>query len=105
MHGSGFEENFLATTSDLEVIERVKAQLVLPVANRYLHINGKIAYGNEENLDWGWHFVQNQWTLEEISIEVCDGGPNYLQEHLDEWLGMLDQFCPWNSYVIKKMKN
>jgi hypothetical protein len=97
---------FLATTSESEIIMRARAELTKPEAERRLHINGRIAEGNDGNLGWNWHFVDNEWSLEEISIEVCDGSPQYVEENLDEWLSTVpgSLFCPWHSFVLRERK-
>lgn len=64
---------FLATASKPEIIARAHAELTKPEADRGLHINGTIAEGNEGNLDWSWHFVDDEWDLAEKSVELCDG--------------------------------
>jgi hypothetical protein len=97
---------FLASTSKSELIMRARAELTKPEAERRLHINGKIAEGNKGNLNWSWHFVDEEWNLEEVSIEVCDGTPQYVEENLDEWLSTVpgSLFCPWSSFVLRERK-
>ena len=85
-------EDFIAKTSDPELINKILAELQNPVQERFLHIHGRIERGNDGyNLDWSWHFTPGEWDLVEFSIEVCDGTPSYVEEHLDEWLAM--QVC------------
>ena len=94
------KENFVAVTSDSTVIAAVNSELAKPVDERKLHINGKIAYGNGgHNLEWSWHFTPNQWSLAEMSIELCDGNPSLVEQEIDYWVGTVGRFCPWSSYV------
>ena len=94
------KENFVAVTSDNTVIAALDRQLAKPVDERNLHINGKIAHGNGgHNLAWGWHFIPNQWSLAEVSIELCDGNPSLVEQDIDYWVGTVGRFCPWSSYV------
>jgi hypothetical protein len=38
--------------------------------------------------------------MADVSIEVCDGKPSYVQENLDEWLDTVGNYCPWASKVV-----
>jgi hypothetical protein len=93
------DERFVARTSDPDLIARVRAELAKPLAERALHINGVIAKGSDANAPWSWHFVEKEWTLAEMSIELCDGWPGYIEENLDTWLADVGFFCPWASRV------
>ncbi len=98
------ELTFRAVTSDPEVISDVEAQLVLPAGERTMHLNGAIARGNGgHNAPWSWHFSPGQWTLEEVSAEVCDGSPDWLEENLEEFLAQLDFYCPWDAIVDREV--
>lgn len=97
-------EDFVAVTDDPELIAAIEAELLYPPKERFLHIHGRIAEGNDGyNLDWSWHFVPDEWGLAEMSIEVCDGTPSYVEENLTDWLAMQDSFCPWDSYVKEEV--
>lgn len=94
-------EHFFAATSDPSVIAAARAQLALPLDQRMLHMHGDIEAGDGGvNAPWSWHFVDGSWTLAEISAEVCDGWPSYIEENLDEWLKSPGYFCPWSSRVL-----
>lgn len=94
-------EHFFAATSDPSVIAAARAELALPLDQRMLHMHGDIEAGDGGvNAPWSWHFVDGSWTLAEISAEVCDGWPSYIEENLDEWLKSPGYFCPWSSRVL-----
>lgn len=90
---------FVAGTDDPDVLRLAREQLALPEADRNLHINGVIARGQEGNLTWTWHFEPGEWTLAEVSVEVCDGTPQMVEDDLDYWVDQVGRFCPWASYV------
>lgn len=94
---------YRASTSDSILIEKVRAEMKRPLAERSLHINGVIAKGGEGNSPWKWHFVQDQWTLAELSAELCDGQPSLIDESLDERLNRVGSYCPWSSRVAKEL--
>ncbi len=94
------EYSFVAKTSNSDVIARVEEELEKPFDERRLHINGVIERGTKDyNDNWSWHFVENQWALAEISTEVCDGRPSFVEEDIDYWVDQVGRFCPWSSRV------
>lgn len=93
-------QDFIASTTDPFVIDSVRQELQLPEQNRRLHVNGLIAEASKKaNLRWSWQFVESKWKLAEVSIEVCDGRPSYVEDDLQGWIQELGQFCPVASYV------
>lgn len=102
---TGKQQEFIAITSDIAVIERLEQQLVLPVNHRNYFISGLIARGNGgHNQNWGWHFIADEWQLVENSIELCDGNPTLVNQAVDYWVDTVGRFCPWGSYVIEKIR-
>lgn len=94
------EYTFVTKTSNTEVIAKVEQELQKPFNERNMHINGPIERGTVDyNPNWSWHFVENQWDLAEISTEVCDGRPSFVEEELDYWVDQVGRFCPWSSRV------
>lgn len=33
-------------------------------------------------------------------VEVCDGRPNYLDEHVDEFVDVVGRYCPWHARLV-----
>lgn len=96
---------FSAVTSDKDVIRLARQQLSLPIEKRDLMINGTIARGNEGNKSWSWHFVPGKWSLVEVSMELCDGTPEEVENDLPKWVDNVKRFCPWNSYVLEEIQD
>jgi hypothetical protein len=48
------------------------------------------------NAPWSWHIDPASLEFAEITIEVCDGLPSYVED------GTVtsDQYCPWSAQVI-----
>lgn len=92
-------EDFLARTSDAAVIAEARRQLDLPIEKRR-HINGPIERAAPgQNLRWHWRHRDSAWSFAQISIELCDGAPSYIEANLEAWLAEVGRFCPWHSYV------
>jgi len=97
-------ENFVAATRDTDVVVIVDWQLSLPLSERNLHINGPIDSTNGGfNMEWSWHHVPNQWVMAEISFELCDGIPSFVEADLPYWLHNVGGFCPWGSKVLREV--
>ncbi|HNB56392.1 MAG TPA: hypothetical protein PKV06_05415, partial [bacterium] len=78
---------FIVRTSDSVIQSVADSLLLLPLTDRNMMIVGPIDRGNEDyNYDWNWHFKTNAWHFAETAMELCDGSPEYVEEHLDEWL-------------------
>lgn len=99
----------VACTSDPDVIADVNSQLSKQFADRNKHINGAITAGNASvnknaHYNFLWHFKVNEWSLREMSMEVCDGRP-YSDIDLDTayWFNTIGFFCPWTSIVAEEL--
>ena len=48
------------------------------------------------NAPWSWHIDPASLEFAEITIEVCDGLPSFVED------GTVtsDQYCPWSAQVI-----
>lgn len=102
-HSNG--NTFYAWTNKAEVIAAVEAQLALPFEQRGQHINGRIARIEGDcdiNKEWSWYFLSDDWVMADASIELCDGNPQYVEDHLEDYL-YIDRYCPWGSKVSKEI--
>ncbi|MFW6151004.1 MAG: hypothetical protein ACOC6A_05660 [Chloroflexota bacterium] len=52
------------------------------------------------NAPWSWHLDPQQFGLAEMTIEVCDGTPQFVEEELDYWLDQVGQYCPWSAELV-----
>lgn len=99
----GAPGRFLARTNDPDVIRVAREQLVLPVVERDLFINGPLGRGDGGHNDpWSWHFVPSEWKLVANTIELCDGTPQMVEDDLDYWVDHIGQYCPWSAYVVEE---
>ena len=85
------------------MIAAARQQLTLTPENRKLHVNGTLARGDGGyNAPWHWRIEDNRWQLAEMSIELCDGRPSFVDEDLDYWVDTVKRYCPWSSYVLEE---
>jgi len=97
-------ERFKLRTSNPALIEQARAELEKPMKERILHPTGTVVRGDGGvNAPWSWSLDERDWSLAQISAEVCDGWPGYVEEHLDEWIASPGSFCPWQSRLEKEL--
>lgn len=97
-------KHFVAGTSDPVVLADVDAQLAMPLIDRLWHIKGLLGHTNDgRNYDWSWHIRKNKWRMESYSEESCDGLPQYVEDHLHDFVDLEMYFCPWGGAVIREV--
>jgi hypothetical protein len=65
-----------------------------------MHPTGRIMTGNGGfNNSWNWHFVPDTVRMAEVSVEVCDGLPSYVNAHITDFLTI--GYCPWSGKIVK----
>lgn len=90
------EESFVVRASDPETIrlgyENLRGGLsVFPI--------GPLRAGDGGfNTPWSWHLDPDRVRFTEVAIEVCDGAPSYVEEHVDEYTQI--GYCPWGGRVV-----
>ena len=66
-----------------------------------MHPIGVIDFGNGGfNAPWGWHYKPETVEMTDISTEVCDAEPHFVQENLDYWVNTVKYYCPWSAKII-----
>jgi len=105
IHGADDESNYTITTNDADLIDQCRSQLELPEDERILHINGYLDYGDAGfNVPWNWHIIPNDWVLAEMSIGVCNGEPEDVENDLDYWINTVGQLCNWGSFIKEEIE-
>jgi hypothetical protein len=65
--------------------------------------NGPIAYGSgaaDHNLPWSWHLDPEQTEMAEVTIEVCDGRPSFVEGEVEYFVETVEQYCPWGAELV-----
>ncbi|MDC3958669.1 hypothetical protein KEG38_32740 [Polyangium jinanense] len=55
--------------------------------------------GQDCDPKWTFHVDPEKATFVDATIELCDGTPEYVEEHTAEWIDQVKQYCPWNTKV------
>lgn len=56
------------------------------------------------NGPWGWHLDPPSVGFAEMTIELCDGCPSFIEEDPDYWLGTVGRYCPWSAEVLRRVR-
>lgn len=48
------------------------------------------------NIGWSWHIDPESFEFADVTVEVCDGKPSYVEDKIITG----DRFCPWSAEVI-----
>ncbi len=51
------------------------------------------------NAPWSWHLDPDETRMTEAAIEVCDGEPNYVEAHVEDYL-QVGSYCPWGGHIV-----
>lgn len=90
-------DEFVVFVASPNEISQMREQTRKPVAKRKLIVSGIVAGRGRYNDNWDFTMNPNTIVVGDMFIEVCDGRPQYVQRHLDEWRGQ--RWCPWGGYV------
>jgi hypothetical protein len=49
---------------------------------------------------YSWHVAPGEVSWADLTTEVCDGCPGYIEENRDEWIEQVGNYCPWSVEVV-----
>lgn len=59
-----------------------------------LVVKGEVSY----NKPWSWHIDSEHISMAEITAEINDGRPSFVENDLDSWAGRY--FGPWDARLV-----
>jgi hypothetical protein len=90
-------EHFVVQIADPAQAALARGQIGAP---QTLHPAGKVLAGNGGfNSPWHFHLRAETVRMVELSMEVCDGRPSYVDAHLDQY----PTYCPWNGRIVGEL--
>ena len=66
--------------------------------------NGRILYGSgraKHNAPYHWHLDPQDISMVEVAIELCDASLTYVEENVDEFVGTVGRYCPWQARLVE----
>jgi Sporulation and spore germination len=65
--------------------------------------NGPLLRGSgtaNYNLPWSWHLDPALTRMAEVTVEVCDAAPSFVEANLDYFVDSVGRYCPWSAELI-----
>lgn len=67
-------------------------------------ITGELRCGNGNfNGPWHWHLDAGSIAFAEVTIELCDGCPDFVDAELAYWLETVKRYCPWSAELVRRV--
>ncbi|MBI4203046.1 MAG: hypothetical protein HY532_08050 [Chloroflexi bacterium] len=82
------------TIEELYALQRGESYAAIP--------NGRLVEGTgaeEHNAPWSWHLDPEDIHMAEVTIELCDGAPDHVENDLAYWLNTVERYCPWSAVL------
>lgn len=84
-----------ATITALYALQRGEATASIP--------NGRILRGSgagRHNAPYSWHLDPTDVDMADVTIELCDGSPSYVEANLTEYVDVIKRYCPWGATLV-----
>ncbi len=70
------------------------------VVGRLVTGNGGYNHDALNSNVWSWHLQEDTISLADMTMEVCDGLPSFVENYLGYWVGFVHTYCPWTSNIV-----
>ncbi len=83
------------TIAALYALQRGEATANIP--------NGRILRGSGaggHNAPYSWHLDPTDVDMADVTIELCDGSPSYVQANIAEYVDVIGRYCPWGATLV-----
>ena len=65
--------------------------------------NGRVLRGPGlagHNAPWSWHLDPEDVSMADMTIEVCDAEPSYVEANVDEFVDNVGRYCAWDAALV-----
>ena len=95
------DEQFRVRIEDAATIAQARA---LIANGQQKNVNGEIARGSGGfNTGYSWHLRPGTVAFADVTIELCDGMPSYVEENVDYYVDTVKQYCPWGARIVSEV--
>ncbi len=56
----------------------------------------EVLEGEDCDTQWSWHVDPENAEWADVTTEVCDAAPDFIEENLEDWLEAPGNWCPWS---------
>ncbi|HRI70909.1 MAG TPA: hypothetical protein PK156_42035 [Polyangium sp.] len=76
-----------------------EAKMLLAAGQQKVPVFNQVIDGRDCDSDWTYHVDPNDVGFADVTIELCDGTPQYIEDNKAEWISTVKQYCPWSAKV------
>jgi len=80
------------TIEEVFAVQRGESQATIPNG---LIVEGAVFY----NQPWSWHIDSEDIHMVEMTIELYDGVPSFVENELEYWLESVHRYAPWSARI------
>lgn len=80
------------TIQELFAVQRGESRATIPNG---LIVEGAVFY----NQPWSWHIDSEDIHMVEMTIELYDGVPSFVENELEYWLESVHRYAPWSATI------
>jgi len=80
------------TIEEVFAVQRGESQATIPSG---LIVEGAVFY----NQPWSWHIDSEDIHMVEMTIELYDGVPSFVENELEYWLEGVHRYAPWSATI------
>jgi hypothetical protein len=80
------------TIEEVFAVQRGESRAIIPNG---LIVKGAVFY----NLPWSWHIDSEDIHMAEMTIELYDGLPSFVESELEYWLESVHRYAPWSATI------
>ena len=81
------------------------AEARMLIANGHAkNISGEILRGAAGiNTGYSWHLKPSSVEFADVTIELCDGMPSYVEQNVGYYVDTVKRYCPWGARVVSEV--
>eukprot|EP00931_Biecheleriopsis_adriatica_P009286 TRINITY_DN110369_c0_g1_i1.p1 TRINITY_DN110369_c0_g1~~TRINITY_DN110369_c0_g1_i1.p1 ORF type:complete len:339 (+),score=36.86 TRINITY_DN110369_c0_g1_i1:141-1157(+) len=65
----------------------------------------EVVEGTDCDVQWSWHVNPSGAFWVDLSTEVCDATPQYIEDHKEDWIRSPGAWCPWGIKFVNVTDN
>lgn len=95
-------EQFRVWITNPETIDQVMA--LRRGASQVSIPNGVLRTGpgqGNHNRPYTWHLDPEEIAMAEVTIELCDGRPSFIEANRDRFIQEVGRYCPWSAQLLQ----
>ncbi len=99
-------ETFAVWSTNTEFIDRAKLGKTIPAGGTEPqwgtpNFDQVVAGKDDCNPGYAWHVEPQGMAWGDLSMEICDAAPSYIQSDIAGWISTPTRYCPWGPQIVR----